>query len=153
MFTMWHIRLPITVDIAWPHHLDQRRCLARDTQYLSATCRYLQQEGDSHAGWEWLTSRLRAAFDCGAQVQKRELPHVVNEAARILRYEDYNLSAQALAQRLGVSASYLATQFKAHLDCSIPHYKNWVRIEHVCARMRGTSSTLKDVAADVGFGS
>jgi len=68
-------------------------------------------------------------------------------------HEDLTLDGQALAKRLGVSASKLARTFKAEMGASVVEFRNRMRLERFLGLVDRGGGNLLEAALDAGFGS
>lgn len=66
-------------------------------------------------------------------------------------YRDPSLSAQQIAEEMGISSSYLRRQFFEAHQMSISEYLNQVRIRRVQELLRTTDLTVEAIAGEVGF--
>lgn len=66
---------------------------------------------------------------------------------------DFNLSADLIAVRIGLSSSYINRLFKQHTSLSIAGYINMVRLETARQLLQDSSITVADTAMAAGFAS
>ena len=66
-------------------------------------------------------------------------------------FADPNLSAASLAERFGVSASYLSRAFKRQTGDTPIDYLHKCRLNRAKALLRDTTASVKDIAQAVGY--
>ncbi len=67
--------------------------------------------------------------------------------------ENFNLSADWLADRFQLSTGYINRLFKQHMGLSIAGYINQVRLEKAAELLRTSERTVADIAETAGFAS
>ena len=63
-----------------------------------------------------------------------------------------NLSAEALAKRVGYSAYYLSRVFKKETGFTIDEYTRYVRIERAKSMLCSSTDSIQEIAEALGFG-
>ncbi|MDF2720694.1 MAG: transcriptional regulator, AraC family [Paenibacillus sp.] len=61
------------------------------------------------------------------------------------------LSLSGVAERFGLSRSYLSAAFKRHTGCNFVQFLHEVRIRHACSLLSSSDMSGIDIAAEVGF--
>jgi len=87
-----------------------------------------------------------------ADVTDPDMPRAV-ASARALLISTWNetLSAARIAQELGLSTAHLSRLFNRHMDCSIPTFRNRVRIERATQELKTTDKSITEIAFACGF--
>lgn len=113
---------------------DQIYAVLSTPQWLRPLQRWLDEQGTTSAG-------------------KSVHRNVIAQAEHIIstEYANRNMSLGSLADRLGVSQSYLSRAFKQAYGINISHYLNKTRIEHAKELMVAGDSNLNTIALSVGF--
>lgn len=87
------------------------------------------------------------------------LPHAGAKCGALVRQtiaalnEDPTLTADALAERLSVSAARLARTFRAEVSVSLVQYRNRLRLERFFGLVQQRGGNFSDAAQTAGFGS
>ncbi len=81
--------------------------------------------------------------------------HTVIQVKEIIEKElhDFNLSADAIADRFQLTSSYLNRLFKQHTTLSIAGYINECRLNHAEFLLRTSEDSVGDIAENSGFSS
>lgn len=66
---------------------------------------------------------------------------------------NFNLSADSIADKFNLTSSYINRLFKKHTSFSIAGYINNLRLEHAEEQLRSTNQTISEVAENSGFSS
>jgi AraC-like DNA-binding protein len=89
--------------------------------------------------------------------EKTEEKHdqTVLQIKKLIAHEinDYNLSADSMANRFNLTSSYINRLFKKHTSYSIAGYINNLRLEHAEEHLRSTNMTISEIAENSGFAS
>lgn len=64
-----------------------------------------------------------------------------------------NFSLDAIAEHLNISKYYLSRIFNKKLNCSIPDYCNWLKIEDAKHLLNNSESSILDISLNCGFDS
>lgn len=82
------------------------------------------------------------------------LPRAVASARSLLAATwNENLSAAELARQTGLTVPRLSRLFNRHLGCSIPAFRNRLRIKHAAQLLTDTDKSVTSIAFDCGFSS
>lgn len=102
----------------------------------------------------WLESFGRKLVRAKEQADGNLHPFVKNVLHEInTRYTDNNFSVNELAEKLGVSASYLGTLFRQQTGVLINDCLTKRRLEKALELLEDSSTTMKEIAAACGFAS
>jgi|CZCB01.1.fsa_nt_gi AraC-like DNA-binding protein/mannose-6-phosphate isomerase-like protein (cupin superfamily) len=63
------------------------------------------------------------------------------------------ISLEKLANKFGISSTYLSTSFKNFFGENIHSFINDIRIKHACGLLAATDKKITDIASEVGFNS
>ena len=87
-------------------------------------------------------------------VADTEMPRPI-AAVRALVISTWNetLSASQIAQEVGMSTAHLSRLFNQHMGCSIPAFRNHLRIERAKAELKTTDKSITEIAFGCGFNS
>ena len=98
----------------------------------------------------WVESRLRAAW---ARVEESRGGSTLVGAVRRLVEEEYaaDIGLDGTARRFNVSKNYLCLLFRRETGTNFVNYLNQVRIARAKELLVGTSLSVKEVAARVGY--
>ncbi|MEG1992110.1 MAG: helix-turn-helix transcriptional regulator [Acetivibrio sp.] len=94
------------------------------------------------------------ALSCqGEQRKKEKLDIMAQQVEKCIReeYEDSNLSAQHIADKMGMNYVYLGRLFKQSTGKSISEVINNIRIEKAKADLVETQDSIENIAQKVGF--
>ena len=146
--------------------------LLRETNPGGEFCRYLSDHGmdrllrlfeaggtfTNTATRHWgLQHALLAAWDCFEEASpfppSWAIHPSVERAVEILREGETDCSVFDLAQRVGLSAPYLSTLFKAQVGRGIAEFRNELRIEAFQRAFSRGDRSLQEAAIEAGFGS
>lgn len=148
----------ITVDPDVPGRPCQRVSAWNQPDEAMAFCRETMQA--FHAGTvatDALTAYIYAVLLYHARIAQKlsELPMIMplHWAIRLIKErKTEELSVDDIAERVGVSRSYLFRLFKTYLNISPHQYQIQLRIELAKLKLASESSSIKEIAADCGFG-
>lgn len=77
---------------------------------------------------------------------------LVEQAKEYMEEHYYeNLTLQLVADKIGITASYLSTLFTQNMGCGFVDYLNRVRINHACAYLKQNYLKTYEIAFKVGF--
>ncbi len=77
---------------------------------------------------------------------------LVEQAKNYLEEHYYeNLTLQIVADKIGITPSYLSTLFTQNMDCGFVDYLNRIRINHACAYLKQNYFKTYEIAFKVGF--
>ena len=98
----------------------------------------------------WVESRLRAAW---ARVEESRGGSTLAGAVRRLVEEEYasDIGLDGTARRFNVSKNYLCLLFRRETGTNFVNYLNQIRIARAKELLVGTSLSVKEVAARVGY--
>ena len=84
--------------------------------------------------------------------EKDQANHFVREAQEYIseHYAEDILQSE-VAEKLGISGSYLSTLFSQNLNCKFVDYLNQVRIERACTYLKQNFLKTYEIAYRVGF--
>jgi AraC-like DNA-binding protein len=87
-----------------------------------------------------------------AAATSTDLPRAVAGAKSLLAATwNENYPAAYVAREVGVSVGQLSRLFRRAMGCSIPQYRNRIRIERAAELLRTTDKSVTTVALDCGF--
>lgn len=90
--------------------------------------------------------------DLAAGAARGNLPRIAAAAKSLLTATwNENYPAGYLAREVGVSVGQLSRVFKQALGCSIPAFRNRLRIERAAEMLRSTDKSVTTVALECGF--
>ncbi|MDD7446124.1 MAG: AraC family transcriptional regulator [Clostridiales bacterium] len=96
-----------------------------------------------------LTDSLDGSAFCSGQREERLQKSVSDYVEG--NFADPNLNVSMIAERLGVSQSYLSTHFKRQTGMNASDYIHLVRIRRACEMMRNESLSLSQIASRCGY--
>ncbi|WP_168119591.1 helix-turn-helix domain-containing protein [Paenibacillus sp. HB172176] len=102
---------------------------------------------------EWFRNRLlHSILNYMEQVKRQRTEHVVKRTTELIheRYQ-HDLSLQAAAEAVGISASYLSQLFKDELGVTFIEYVTSVRVEKAQRLLVDTDLTLQQIADAIGY--
>lgn len=97
--------------------------------------------------------RLQALADFHQAQRRSRSRDVAMNVDRRLRegFRDPAISAQAIAEEMGLSVAYLRMQFSSELCASIGDRLNELRIQEACRLLRETDLGVEDIALRIGL--
>lgn len=99
-----------------------------------------------------LADEYIGADKAGSDRGKENVNPFVKEAVDYIReYYMQEISLSEIAQKLGISASYLSTLLNQGLGCGFTDYLNQVRIERACCYLEQNYLKNYEIAYKVGF--
>ncbi|OPJ58043.1 AraC family transcriptional regulator [Clostridium oryzae] len=66
---------------------------------------------------------------------------------------DKEISIQDIASYIGIHKTYLQKLFKQYQNCSISEYRNKIKLQKAAYLLQNTTSTITDIAFEVGYNS
>ena len=95
-------------------------------------------------------STIAAEIENGKNLRYEAL---MTQVAEIIEHEccDPNLSLEAIAEKAGLSPSYLSRLFRRHYQTSITSYINHVRLERAAALLSSTTLPVSEIMQQLGF--
>jgi AraC-like DNA-binding protein len=100
-----------------------------------------------------LLDPLRGGWGLGAAGSAESSGRGLSAAAAAMLAEDPGLGGKEIADRLGVSLSWLARVFKAEMGKSLVEHRNRLRLERFTVLLDGGRRNLLETALEAGFGS
>lgn len=120
---------------------------------LSALITELKSEGNGLCA-ELLFKRLLIELARSCSLKKNRSVKYVNTAIEYIEQHFCEpITAEEIANEIGLNRSYLQTLFKSHTGKTVLEYINSLRIAKACFIMKNTDLSVVDIAVDCGFAS
>ncbi len=101
--------------------------------------------------FDWISDMLRVIMDLAFNESHKKTVRIANVIKHIeTNYQEY-ISVESLCSFVGMSRSYLSTQFKEETGLSITEYINMVRIRESKRLLLETTNSIADIAVSCGF--
>ncbi len=95
-----------------------------------------------------LVQRRRAEAPQGSDASQRAAQAIIYMSEHL----DQTLRVSDLARLAGLSAAHFGEVFKRHAGCSPRDYLHLLRIHEACRLLRGSTLSVKEIAARLGYG-
>lgn len=110
-----------------------------------------RDDRDSALAIEGLTFEILAASARRERTVDRRAPRWLRDACDLLDALADGVSLRAMAAQAGVHPVHFAATFRRFLGCSLGEYQRRRRFEYARERLADRTTTLAQIAADVGF--